>query len=209
MVLEDSLIRQFDPMQAYLWKWIPSHGKSGGILSGINLEFFDVGSFHEGQFILQLNLWDKELKRKWNLLNVYGAAHDENRREFLAELARFCNQSDDPFIAGGDFNLVRFNSEKNKGIINRHSSLFNAVIDSQELLDLHMMGGKYTWTNNQDPPTLERLDRCLVSKGWENLFPTAFLQKLPREMSGHNPLILSSGTAPPLTKLSFRFETSW
>jgi len=102
-VLEDSLIRQFDPMQAYLWKWIPSHGKSGGILSGINLEFFDVGSFHEGQFILQLNLWDKELKRKWNLLNVYGAAHDENRREFLAELARFCNQSDDPFIAEGNF----------------------------------------------------------------------------------------------------------
>ena len=152
-VIEDSLLRQIDPMQTYLWKWIPSIGKSVGILSGINLEFFDVGSFCEGQFILQLNLWDKVLKKKWNLLNVYEAAHDENRREFLSELARYCNQNHDPFMVGGDFNLVRFSSKKNKGNINRHSSLFNAVIDSQELLDLQMVGGKYTWTNNQTPYT--------------------------------------------------------
>ena len=113
-VIEDSLLRQIDPMQTYLWKWIPSIGKSEGILSGINLEFFDVGSFCEGQFILQLNLWDKVLKKKWNLLNVYEAAHDENRREFLSELARYCNQNHDPFMVGGDFNLVRFSSKKTK-----------------------------------------------------------------------------------------------
>jgi len=56
---------------------------------------------------------------------------------------------------------------------------------------------------------LERLDRCLVNKDWESLFPTIFIQKLPREISDHNPLILSPASNPPQRKIPFRFETSW
>ena len=44
----DSLLRKFDPNQDYLWMWNPSKGKSGGILVGILLERFDVGSFKQG-----------------------------------------------------------------------------------------------------------------------------------------------------------------
>ena len=84
-------------------------------MSGINLEYFDVGSFQEGQFLLQLNLWDKVMKRKWNFVNVYGPAQDEHKRGFLAELANFCSNNSDPVIFGGDFNLTRFSSEKIKG----------------------------------------------------------------------------------------------
>jgi hypothetical protein len=43
--IDDSILRQIDPGQDYLWKWIPSRGRSGGILSGINLQYFDVESF--------------------------------------------------------------------------------------------------------------------------------------------------------------------
>lgn len=68
--IEDSLIRLFDPSQTYMWKWIPFSGKSGGILVGINLNFLDVGSFTEGDFMLQMNLWDKQLRVKWNLIVV-------------------------------------------------------------------------------------------------------------------------------------------
>jgi endonuclease/exonuclease/phosphatase family metal-dependent hydrolase len=57
-----------------------------------------------------------------------------------------------------------------------------------------MNGGLYTWSNNQDPPVLEKLDRILVSKSWEDLFPHALVRKLPREVSNHNPLIVTSGT---------------
>ena len=41
----DSLLRKFDANQDYLWMGNPSRGKSGGILVGILLERFDVGSF--------------------------------------------------------------------------------------------------------------------------------------------------------------------
>jgi len=133
------------------------------------LEFFDVGSFCEGQFILQLNLWDKVLKKKWNLLNVYEAAHDENRREFLSELARYCNQNHDPFMVGGDFNLVRFSSKKTKA-----TSTDIPLFSMLSLTVKNCLISKWWGANIPGqiirPPTLERLDRCLVSKEWESLF---------------------------------------
>jgi hypothetical protein len=59
---DDSLLRKFDMNLDYLWMWKPSKGKSGGILVGILSERFDVGSFKNGEFMIQLNLYDKLLK---------------------------------------------------------------------------------------------------------------------------------------------------
>ena len=49
--IEDKILRKIDPKETYLWKWLPSRGKSGGILSGVNLEVLDVGSFHEEKYL--------------------------------------------------------------------------------------------------------------------------------------------------------------
>lgn len=107
----DSLLRKFDYNQDYLWKWNDSKGKSGGILVGINIERFDVGSFKQGEFMLQMNLWDKEVRVKWNLLIVYGA-EEENKISFLSELSRFCASNNEPILIGGDFNMIRYSNEK-------------------------------------------------------------------------------------------------
>lgn len=179
-------------------------------MSGINIELLDVGSFCEGKYMLQMHLWDKKLKKKWNFINVYGAAQEENKNDFLEELAKFCAKNNDPLIIGGDFNLIRFISEKNKNTgLPSHSGVFNSIIASYELIDLQLSGGKYTWSNNQTDATLEKLDRFLVTKDWEALFPRVIVYKLPREISDHNPIILSSKDDQPLRNLMFRFELSW
>jgi exonuclease III len=88
-------------------------------LSGVNLEFLDVGAFIEGKYSLQLNLWDKKMKEKWNFINIYGPAHEEDRQEFLSELSGTISRSKEPVILGGDFNIIRFSSEKtNQGYTN-------------------------------------------------------------------------------------------
>ena len=179
-------------------------------MSGVRLEFLDVGSFREGKYILQLNLWDKSRKIKWNFLNIYGSAHDEHKSEFLDELASFCGGCQEPYIAGGDYNIIRSSDEKNKpSPLPRYSKTFNSIIDSYDILDLGMSGGKFTWSNNQSPPTLERLDRILISKSWEDNFPSAMVFKLPREVSDHSPLIFTTFQQQPLNGLSFKFELSW
>ena len=143
-------------------------------------------------------------------MNVYGSPHEENKAEFLTELASFCGTCQDPFLAGGDFNLFRFTNEKNKStILSKHSGTFNSIISCYDLLDLSLAGGRFTWSNNQASPTLVKLDRTLVSQSWEDVFPRVMVYKLTREISDHNPLILQSTQQQTMRNLSFKFELMW
>jgi hypothetical protein len=38
---------------------------------------------------------------------IYGAAHDEDKMEFLSELFSFCSRNKEPILIGGDFNILR------------------------------------------------------------------------------------------------------
>jgi len=207
---DDSLLRKFDVNQDYLWKCNPSRGKSGGILVGIKVELYDVGFFRQGEYMLQMNLWDKTNKVKWNLLVVYGAAQEENKNAFLAELSSFCSTNNEPILIGGDFNIIRFAKERNTmtGVL-RHTPLFNSLIQFYELKELVMCGGLYTWTNNQENPTLEKLDRILVTRDWEDIFPQAVINRLPREISGTNPLLVTVGKNENLSFIQFQFDLNW
>jgi hypothetical protein len=192
---DESIIRKFDAPKDYLWLCNPSEGKSRGILVGICIEFYDVGSFHQGDFMLQVNLWDKINKIKWNMLVVYGAAQEEFKIDFLSELFAFCSRSSEPLLIGGDFNIIRYMEERNRPrSLNRFSDIFNILINFHELREIVMTGGLFTWSNNQEIPILEKLDRVLASKDWEDCFPSTFVKKLPRDVSDHNPLILPMGS---------------
>ena len=86
--------------------------------------------------------------------------------------------------------------------------MFNYIINSFEMRDLTLNGGNFTWSNNQWDPTLERLDRVLMSEDWEQFFPLTNLRKIPRLMSYHNPLLLCSDQEKVQTSRPFCFETS-
>ena len=60
-----------------------------------------------------MNLWDKKEMTKWNLITVYGIAQNDKKDAFLS-LATFFSRNKEPFLIGGDFNIIRFPSEKNK-----------------------------------------------------------------------------------------------
>lgn len=142
---EDSLLRKFDANQDFLWLWNPSNGKSGGILVGIRRELYDVCEFKQGEYMLHVNLWDKVNKVKWDLLTVYGAAHEGEKMAFLAELSQFCSTSKEPLLIGGDFNIIRYANERDKTMINHiFPNLFNTLIHSHELRELIMTWGVYT-----------------------------------------------------------------
>ncbi|PVH36725.1 hypothetical protein PAHAL_6G153500 [Panicum hallii] len=163
--------------------------------------------------MLQVNLWDKELKKKWNLLVVYGAVQDENKNAFLSELSSFCSANTDPILIGGNFNIIRSSSENNKGKgngVHRHTDLFNSLFHFHELRELEMNCG--AWSSNQPNPTLVKLDRILITREWEAMFPLATVSKLPREVSDHNPPHPISGRVGgdrTRKKIDFRFELSW
>ena len=150
----DKFFRKIDYNKKFAWHWVPSNGKSGGILCGVNLDRFEVIKFVEGAFTVNAIVNDKKEKRTLSLVTVYGPAHEEGRENILAELAQICSTNVYPMILGGDFNILRFSSEKNKSFSgNKSTDRFNWVINTHELRDLPLVGRMYTWSNNQQDPT--------------------------------------------------------
>jgi endonuclease/exonuclease/phosphatase family metal-dependent hydrolase len=158
-----------------------------------------------------MNLWDKIKKFRWAAIVVYGPAHENRKDEFLSELSLFCHAVDCPYFVGGDFNILGDITEKNKPCALPHSSsTFNSIIHTLCLREIHMLGGLYTWSNKQRNPTLEKLDRILMSPDWELLFPLVIVIRLVRDQSDHNPLVLDTGDNIVLPKKRcFKFDNNW
>jgi hypothetical protein len=102
---------------------------------------------------------------------VYGAAQDEDKDSFLQIFSDICENLDIPTLIGGDFNILRFANEKNKGGgVTRFSGEFNSIINRFALRELPLSGGMFTWSNNQENPTLEKLDRILINDAFGIFF---------------------------------------
>jgi hypothetical protein len=54
----------------------------------------------------------------WRLIMVYGSPYDETKLEFVNELHMVMGLWQGPTLVGGDFNLVRYQKEKNNGAFN-------------------------------------------------------------------------------------------
>jgi hypothetical protein len=44
------------------------------------------------------------------------------------------------------------------------------TVQELELMDIHLHGRMYTWSNERENPTLVRLDRVLVTLDWEERY---------------------------------------
>jgi hypothetical protein len=186
-------------------------GGSGGMLLGVNPSVFDIGAIDEGDFYCKFRLRNKTDGFIWAHFAVYDPTQDDLKSMFLTEMARACGTEPHPFIIGGDFNIMRRPEDKNNNNFNyRWSNLFNAVIKSLELREIEMTGRKYTWSNDLDPPTFEKLDRVLMSPEWDIKFPNVTIEALDRTRSDHTPLLLN-GKVAALTgnHTLFKFEQGW
>ena len=112
------------------WHFTPARGKSGGILLGVNYTTLDVISHDEGDYHIKMTVQYLKTRFIWDLVVVYGDAQLERKATFLAELSRVFQSSVNPILIGGDFNIIRKASEKNKlGTPGHWSFLFNAILE--------------------------------------------------------------------------------
>lgn len=145
----------------------------------------------------------------WWLTCVYGPQGNEGKIQFLQELRDIRAACHGPWIVAGDYNLIYKDEDKNNSNLNRAMmGRFRHLIDDLALKEIPLHGRKYTWSNQQDSPTLVKLDRVLCSVDWEDLFPNCLLQSMASEDSDHCPLLL--GLHDNKTgKRRFHFESFW
>jgi len=192
------------------WFYLPAKKYVGGILVGSNSDKFSATLISTLDFSVSIMLQDKKTGFSWKLVVVYGSPYDEGKESFLKELHSIMESWQGPVILGGDFNLIRFASDKNNSRINyRWADAFNAWVHKWALLELSASNRRYTWSNNQDNLVMAKIDRIFVSTDWDSGFPLASVKCLDRFPSDHNPLVLDTGPNVFFGKKRFRFEKWW
>jgi hypothetical protein len=159
------------------WHHLEARGSAGGILVGANRDVFNMAVDKVLKFSVSVILTNKSNGFAWKLVVVYGPAYDELRQEFLDELEIVMGSWKGPIMVGGDFNFVRFASDKSNGIYNhRWADGFNEWVSKWALMELNPSNKKFTWTNNQEHPILAKIDMIFVSGLWDAAFPLAVLK---------------------------------
>ena len=81
------------------------------------------------------------------------------------------------------------------------------------LMDIPLEGYPFTWERGKGMPKWveEKLDRCLASGAWLNLFPQVKLLNLIAPVSDHSPILLqTNGLIAKNRRIrKFQFENSW
>lgn len=117
--------------------------------------------------------------------------------------------TDIEWLIVGDFNLYRNPADRNRpGADVAKMLLFNSAISALCLLELPLKGQRFTWTNKQCPPLLERLDWFFTSANWTLSYPNTTVSTLVMETSDHVPCLVSISTSIPKGCI-FRFENFW
>ena len=95
----------------------------------------------------------------WILTSVYGPCDSEGKAEFMHWFENIQMPDDLDWLIIGNFNLYRKPEDRNRAGGNVGDMLlFNNAISALGLVEIPLHGRKFTWTNKQHPPLLERLD---------------------------------------------------
>lgn len=146
-----------------------------------------------GNYSISLLFTNKCDRFAWWFTAVYGPNCPITRPALWAELNFMRSLCALPWVLAGDFNTIRFQSEKRGGSdVTRSMTDFSDFIESNTLVDLPLQGVLFTWTNCQTPPIMTRIDRILVSQDWLDVYPNVAQIALNRPTSDHTPLLLES-----------------
>ncbi|XP_074299591.1 uncharacterized protein LOC141630724 [Silene latifolia] len=143
----------------------------------------------------------------FSLSVVYGSNSAETRLSLWQSMGAFA-QNAGPWVAMGDFNVVRHFHEKISDTppIFTEVAEFNSCLLECGLDDLQGTGHKFTWYNKQDPSSrvYSKLDRVMVNEDWLHMFVQTAAQFLSPEISDHYPALLTFlGDLTPRKQFSF------
>jgi hypothetical protein len=143
------------------------------------------------------------------LTNIYAPCTPDEKLEFLNWLHDFELSEGTDWLLVGDFNLIGWPSDRNRSEVSVQEMFkFNEVISYLGLQELPLRGHKFTWSNKQASPLLERLDWFFASISWMISYPVWVASTLSRDISDHHPCLISMSTDIPKSKV-FRFEIYW
>lgn len=186
-------------------------GLSGGMLIIWNSDLLEaIFSFFGRGFVGVLVKW-KSSNDTCFLVNVYSPCAFDDKKEVWRDLL-LCKRSFGgvDWCVAGDFNAVTSVDER-KGIGGTHNSReisgFNHFISEMDLVDIPVLGKRYTWFSG-DGIAKSRLDRFLLTEDVITKWNVAAQWVGDRDISDHCPIWLDCAVYDWGPK-PFRFNNCW
>ncbi|XP_071914102.1 uncharacterized protein [Coffea arabica] len=171
---------------------VDSDGKAGGLALFWNNEV-KIDQIRNKEWYISARVKDKETNCHWWFVGVYASIDSNVRKEQWKVLEDRMKEWGEAWIITGDFNDLRSNEEKWGGRDRTAGSFreFNRFITANNMLDLGYHGVPWTWNNSWegDGEVKERLDRCLCSTEWVQLYERVRCNHVETEASDHLMLI--------------------
>ncbi|KAL4278182.1 hypothetical protein GQ457_03G030870 [Hibiscus cannabinus] len=192
-LVNSKTVRQISGLtNKYNFSFIASEGAAGGLISLWDPDFFKCESVVGSKsYIVLIGTLAKQ-DFKCALINVYGPHDVGERSQMFDNLSKCIFDLQVPVIVGGDFNVVRTKEEK-IGVSFHKKAMreFSDFIETMSLVDIPLIGGRFTWSNFREDPSFSRLDRFLISAEVLMLWSDVIQSILPKSISDHNPVCLS------------------
>jgi hypothetical protein len=163
----------------------------------------------QNEFSLSVKFTCRISEATWIMTNIYGPCSSERKNAFIDWFSNIDMTDDTDCLILSDFNFIRNPTDRNKqgGDINEMLA-FNDSISKLGLIELPLKGRKFTWSNMQHDPLLERLDWFFTSSSWTLNYLATLVYPLVKPISDHVPCVVSIETKIP-KEIFFRFENYW
>ncbi|XP_068498242.1 uncharacterized protein [Phaseolus vulgaris] len=178
-------------------EWVENKAlnNAGGVLTMWSNKSFQLSKFVNGRnYTVVEGFWKRENGAHVTIVNIYSSGSLREKKELWNEVGGFRQgQLSKAWCIIGDFNSIRRQEERKSVMSNSNYSReikgFNDFIESSKLVDIPLVGRKYTWFK---PNSLvkSRIDRVLVSKEWLDIWPNSQQFVLSRSISDHCAVIL-------------------
>jgi hypothetical protein len=160
----------------------------------------------QNNFAISVEFSSVHSNDSWILTSVYGPCDNEGKEAFMNWFENIQMPEHVDWLVIGDFNLYRKPEDRNRPGGNvADMLLFNIAISALGVVEIPLHGRKFTWTNKQQPPLLERLDWFFTSQAWTLKYPNTSAHSLVMEVSDHWPCVIEVKTTIPKGRI-FRFE---
>ena len=106
--ISDSYLKSLVGNRIFAWNSLPAIGSAGGILVGVDIDYFDIISWDIRDFSVTVVVTLKSMGLTVRVITVYGPSYEDRRDDFLSELHNLFLEYQGHTIIGGDFNLVRY-----------------------------------------------------------------------------------------------------
>ncbi|XP_076918764.1 uncharacterized protein LOC143579301 [Bidens hawaiensis] len=163
--------------------FVGASGRSGGLLNIWDEKVFSVtGYVKDRNFLLSKGV----IKGSGDIIfivNVYATQGTSDKRALWERLLLPKDHNPGLWVFLGDFNAVRFSSERRNSMFDPISTRdLNTFIFEENLVEYAMKGGKFMFLVGNK---LSKIDRMLVSSEFANRWPDACLRVLPKFLSDH------------------------